>query len=432
MNKLLSKIRNRLNADGTGGIFKNMMILATGTTAAKGIGFLSSLVLTRIFAPESFGILSLFIAFTSLIAPISTLCYSYAVPLPRSRYMAVNIMMMNLGIIIIMTLITLIVFLTAGEKIFSMANAHGLEPYIWLIVLTQFAGGIYETLSSYATRIKAFKPIAKTKINQSFIGSAIKILSGFTPLGVTGLLIGQAYAQAGSSFTYIKVFKDQIKDSLKHITLKRTMRTARFYADFPMYRLPSQFLLTFSIQAPLLLTGKIFGVATVGQLGLAISVLSLPVILFGVSAGQAYYAETAAIGANNPRKIYDLSKQVAKKLFLLSLIPFAILQIAGEPLFVLVFGKPWHQAGQFASMLSVSLLAQFVVVPIINILTVLGKQKMFLMFNIMRTISIVAVFSVCGYYKLTENTVIFIYSLVLALNYLIMSVSIFRIIRSRF
>lgn len=432
MNRFLERIRHRLNNDGTGGIFKNMLILATGTTAAKAIGFLSSLVITRIFAPEHFGLLSLFIAFTSLIAPLSTLCYSYAVPLPKSRYLAANIVMMNFGITIIMSIITLIIFLIGGDYIFKLANADGLQPYIWLIVLTQLFCGFYETLSSYATRIKAFKPIARTKVNQSFAGSAIKIISGFTPLGVTGLLIGQAYSQAGSSFTYLKAFGGELRDSLKHINLKRTVKTAKFYADFPIYRLPSQFLLTFSIQAPLLLTGKIFGVAAVGQLGLAVSVLSLPVILFGVSAGQAYYAETAKLGGGRAEEIYSLSKQVAKKLFLLSLIPFAILQLAGEPLFVLVFGEPWHQAGQFASMLSISLLAQFIVVPIINVLTVLGKQRMFLMFNIMRTVSIVAVFSVCGYFDMSQNGVIFVYSLVLALNYAIMAFTIFRLIRSRF
>lgn len=431
MNRLIRKISGRLGSDSAGGIFKNMLILATGTTAAKAIGFLSSLVITRIFAPEHFGILSLFIAFTSLIAPLSNLCYSYAVPLPKSRYMAANIVMMNFGITVVMSLVTLAVFLFTGDFVFKLANADGLQPYVWLIVLTQLFCGFYETLSSYATRIKAFKSIAKTKVNQSFIGAAVKIISGFTPLGISGLLMGQAYSQAGSSYTYIKAFGAELKDSLRHINLRRTLRTARFYADFPLYRLPSQFLLTFSIQAPLLLTGKIFGVAAVGQLGLAVSVLSLPVILFGVSAGQAYYAETAKLGAGRAAEIYELSKQVAKKLFLVSLIPFAVLQLFGEPLFVLVFGEPWHHAGQFASMLSISLLAQFIVVPIINVLTVLGRQRMFLMFNIMRTVSIVAVFSVCGYLDMTQNGVIFVYSLVLALNYAVMAFVIFRLIRSR-
>lgn len=432
MTNIFQKIKNRLMADGTGGIFRNMMILATGTGVAKAVGFLSSTALTRLFPPESFGILSLFIAFTSLIAPLATMCYSYAIPLPRSKYLAINIMMMNFVITVIMTIITYVAFITAGDTLFKLAGADGLQPYIWLIILTQLFGGIYETLSAYGTRVKAFRPITRTKMHQALFGAVIKVVSGLLHFGVIGLLVGQAYSQAGSSLTYYKHFKDDVKSSLKHMNFKRIMRTARFYADFPMYRLPSQFLLTFSIQAPLIFTGKLFGMATVGQLGLATSVISLPVILFGVSAGQAYYAETAKIGANNPQLLYDLSKKVAKKLFILSFLPFTVLQVAGAPLFEIFFGKPWHQAGVFAAMLSVSLLAQFVVVPIINVLSVLGKQKMFLMFNIMRTISIVIVFSVAGKLHLTQNVTIFIYSLVLALNYLIMSVSIFKIIRSRF
>lgn len=432
MKRYIDKLKQRLQGDGAAGVFRNMLILATGTGAAKAIGFLASLVVTRLFTPESFGIMSLFIAFTSLIAPLSTLCYSYAIPLPRNRHLAVNIILMNFGITAVMTMVTALAFIFAGDLIFRAANADGLQPYIWLIIITQFFGGIYETLSSFATRERAFKPIARTKMIQAFFGALVKIVSGVANLGVTGLVIGQAYSQAGGSFVYYKAFKEKLKESVHKVSLKRIIRTAKIYRDFPMYRLPSQFLLTFSIQAPLLMTGKFFGMATVGQLGLATSVLSLPVVLFGVSAGQAYYAEAARIGANNPREIYDLSKKVAKKLFLVSLLPFAVLQLAGEPLFVMVFGKAWHQSGSFASMLSVSLLAQFVVVPIVNVLSVLGKQGMFLMFNIVRTISIVALFSICGYMGLHADGVILIYSFVLAFNYALMAFVIFRVIRSRF
>ncbi|WP_277656680.1 lipopolysaccharide biosynthesis protein [Seleniivibrio woodruffii] len=432
MKRYIDRLKSRLQGDGAAGVFRNMLILATGTTASKAIGFLASLVVTRLFTPEDFGAMSLFIAFTSLIAPLATLCYSYAIPLPKSRCLAANIIVMNFAITVFMTMVTGLVFIFAGDIIFKAANADGLQPYIWLILMTQFFGGIYETLSSFATRERAFKPIAKTKMIQSFFGALAKIVSGFSHFGVTGLLIGQAYSQAGGSFIYFKAFRESLSKSIRSINLKRVLKTALLYRDFPMYRLPSQFLLTFSIQIPLLMTGKLFGMGTVGQLGLATSVLSLPVILFGVSAGQAYYAEAARIGAHNPKELYSLSKKVAGKLFLVSLLPFAVLQLAGEPLFVLVFGKAWHQSGTFASMLSVSLLAQFVVVPIVNVLTVLGKQKMFLMFNIMRTLTIVGLFSACGYLKLTANESILAYSILLAANYGVMSLVIFRIIRSRF
>jgi O-antigen/teichoic acid export membrane protein len=339
---------------------------------------------------------------------------------------------MNFGITTVMTALTAFAFMLFGDFIFRISNANGLQPYVWLIILTQFFAGIYETLSSFATRERAFKPIARTKMIQAFGGALIKIVSGFAHFGVPGLVIGQAYSQAGGSLVYYKSFKDTLKQSLHRVSMKRVIKTAKVYRDFPMFRLPSQFLLTFSIQAPLLMTGKFFGMATVGQLGLATSVLSLPVVLFGVSAGQAYYAEAARIGANNPREIYDLSKKVATKLFFVSLLPFAVLQIAAEPLFVLVFGKAWHQAGSFAAMLSVSLLAQFVVVPIVNVLSVLGRQGMFLMFNIMRTVSIVVLFYICGQIGMQANSVILIYSFVLAINYALMAMVIFKVIRSRF
>jgi O-antigen/teichoic acid export membrane protein len=173
----------------------------------------------------------------------------------------------------------------------------------------------------------------------------------------------------------------------------------------------------------------LFGKEITGQLGLALTTLALPIALFGNTTGQAYFAEIAKIGRNNPEQIRQITKSVTKKLFIVSLLPFLILLLAGPWLFVLVFGEAWRDAGVFASILSVYLLTQFISTPIVNVLTVFEKQWIFLRINIIRSLLLSFAFCLSYFLSLEPFISIFIYSIVLALHYAFVSIIIFRTIR---
>jgi O-antigen/teichoic acid export membrane protein len=202
------------------------------------------------------------------------------------------------------------------------------------------------------------------------------------------------------------------------------------YSDFPRYRLPSQFLLMFAIQAPLLFSAWLFGSETTGQLGLALMALALPMNLFGQSIGQAYYAEIAKIGRKNPRKIYILTKNITEKLFLVSIPPFLVLILVGPHVFSFVFGEQWREAGVFSRILALYLLTQFISTPLVNALSVFDKQGMFLRINMIRSIAIIMVFGLAYLCRLSPMYAILIYSIVLSVHYIFTSISVFSVIRN--
>jgi O-antigen/teichoic acid export membrane protein len=185
----------------------------------------------------------------------------------------------------------------------------------------------------------------------------------------------------------------------------------------------------FSSQVPLIFSAKLFGAETTGQMGLALTALALPMSLFGESTGQAYYAEIAKIGRKNASEIYDLTKDITKKLFLISMLPFLVLLFGGPFLFDLVFGKPWREAGVFASILAIYLLTQFVSSPLVNALSVFEKQFMFLQINILRSLIIIGIF-IFGYLmNLSVIPIITIYSISLSVFRIYVSFSVFGVIK---
>jgi O-antigen/teichoic acid export membrane protein len=187
--------------------------------------------------------------------------------------------------------------------------------------------------------------------------------------------------------------------------------------------------MTIAQQAPLLFVSASYGTAAAGQLGLALVGLALPLALIGQHAGQAYYVEIARIGRGEPTRIYQVTREVTARLLALAMVPTLVLMLAGTVLFSLFFGERWHDAGVFASILSIYLPAQFVANLLSHALSVFDKQHVYLRLNALRVVLIVAIFFIAYQLQLSAFVTIAAYSAALSAHYVATSISIFVIIR---
>lgn len=410
-------------------VFRNMSVLAGGTGVAKVLGSLSIPIITRIYSPEHMGVLSVFVALTAMLAPFGTLRYSVALPLPKNDGLAINLAVLCLLSLSIMSIFSALILWQFARPILEILDMQAIVPYWWLLIITVIGSGFYEILSQWAVREKAFNSVAKTKVWQSICSAVVKIGLGLLGLKPLGLLVGHLASQAGGILSLITSFQHKLKANINNVSKRRILFLLKHYSVFPKFRLLSQFLLVFSTQAPLVFCAKLFGTETTGQLGLALVALALPISLFSQTAGQAFYAEIAKIGRRNPHEIYKITKDITKKLFLISIPPFLVLLFGGPFLFSFVFGEQWREAGVFASILAVYLLAQFVSNPLVNALSVFEKQWMFLRINIVRSIGILAIFWIAQSVHLSPVVTIVIYGLALSIHYLSTSIVVFRVIK---
>jgi len=310
--------------------------------------------------------------------------YVVAIQLPKSDKVAINVgVLCILSITASATLISLLIWLFSPE-ILAMLSMESLLPYVWLVVLAVVGAGAYEVLSNWSIRKGDFRRVSRTLAWQSLSGVTAKLLLGVLSIKPLGLLIGQIMQQAGGVLGLYRHAHAGLKTNWRHVNIKTIYLVARYYIDMPKYRLPSQLLLSVSSQAPLLISAAIFGVEATGQLGLALMALLMPIELFGRSAGQAYYAETAKIGKQYPDKLLVVTKSVVKRLFLIGLVPTLALFLFGEWFFEIAFGSKWEMAGRLASILSIYLLFQFIASPIVNVLSVINQQSLFLRINLVR------------------------------------------------
>ena len=406
-----------------------MGVLATGSAGAKVVGLLLTPVITRIYSPEDFGIFAMFVTVLALITPFVTLRYAITIPLPKKTGLAVNLLVLCFGITILVTLITSFLFWAFGGWVFTFFSVPELTPYWWLIPIAVLGIGLYETLSYWATRVKQFVILAKTKFTRSLAGNLVKIALGLFHLKPTGLLFGHIVSQAAGCASIFFRSKNVIIKNVRYVTQSRLLFLSRWYINFPKYQIGSRFLLAISAQAPLFFMITLFDAGATGQLSIALVVLAAPMALIGDSVGKAYFAEISEIGSKEPAKIENITIKVTKRLFALSLLPFLILLTASPFVFPIVFGQEWVQAGWFTSVLSFSLLSQFVSSPVVNTLSVFRKEDYYLIINVIRIVVICATFGASYLLSLSPLMTVFLYSLAMAMYRLFMYFLIMKIIR---
>ena len=407
-----------------------MAKLVAGDGVARIIGIITTPIITRIYSPEQMGVLSVFISLLALMAPFATFRYSLAIPLPKSDRLSFNLSALSF---IILCSGTIIIFGTCyfiGKPILTVFSIPQVANYWQLIPVSFWCIGVYEILSQWAVRKKQFSSLAKTKVTQKLVGSLSKIVLGLCGLKPLGLLIGEILTQMGGTLSLFKSFIKDLRPNLLYVKKAKLRFLSLHFIDFPKYRLPSQFFLIFSGKIPLLYFAWKYGAELTGQLGLSITMLSIPVTLIGYSVGKAFYAEIATIGKKEPDKIFKLTKNIMQKLFGFSFIPFLIILCLGPWIFKLFFGEMWFQAGVFARILSFYLLMQFVYSPIGDgIVNVFNKQNVIFLIDFIRVIIIATVFSMSYFLQWDVIFTLIVYSMSLTIHYCIATYMILRIIK---
>lgn len=425
----LIKVCNKVFGGSASSVFKGMATLALGSGVARLIGIAAIPFLTRLYNPEDFGVLAVFSALILIVAPLLTFRYVLALPLPRHDGMAFNLLVLSVSLMLATSLLVTVLLWTFGEPLLGLFSMEVLAPWWWLIVLGLVATAIYEALSLWATRKRSYRVIASTNIWQSILGSITKALLGLLALKPLGLLIGQVVTQGSGSLKFISFFSEDFKVNYRYLRWSRLRKIAWHHRGFPIYRVPSQFLMVMSAQSPFLFSAALFGSHVTGQLSLALMALAMPVSLIGGSMGKALYAETASLGVNQSKKIYKMAKDVQIKLLLISIPAGLFLFILGERIFVLMFGSEWEQAGAFASMLSFYIIFQFTSAPLMQLLNLFGNQAIFLMINLVRFFSVFCVYFFVYLFNASSQVFVIMYSLLMAVFYIYISLFIMKTIK---
>lgn len=409
--------------------FKNVALIAGGTAFAQILNILLSPVITRLYSPEEYGVLTTYTAILGILA-LAALKYEMAIPLAKDDKQSINVLVMSLFVLISYVTIIFFILLLFGDPIFDIFNFDTINTYWYLVPLGVFLSGLYIVLKNWAFRIKDFKSISKTTMNQSLFSNLMKVGFGFWGIGEIGLILGTIVGQSFGIRVLSKPLFLKFKTLSNYISTNKVIESLKRYKNFPIYNAPNKLLISIGNQLPIIFLATFYGTRVVGFYGLAYTIVRLPMNLIGNSVGDVFFSEAAKIGKENPSTLKKLSIELIKKLIVVGLIPLFTLIFFGPFLFSFVFGENWYNAGVYSRIISIMLFFSLIFTPVSRVYEVFEKQKEKLLIDLVRITLIIIVFTIGWQFQISSYLTILLYSIIMSLIYCVTYIFAIRILNS--
>lgn len=380
----------------------DLLKLVSGTTIAQVIGALFMLVLTRLFAPEAFGVYTLFASIVSIISIISCFSYELSIVLPKDDDQGSNQLAISVLISLLFSLSLFPLIWLAGPWFLQLIHAPELGPYLWLIPPTIFLGGIgagHPGLNYWSFRTKQVMRQSITLILGVLVASLAQFFLGMTVYATGGgLIVGALIGSAVSTIWLgIKTWNSDKKLFINSIRPGKMIEGIKRYRKFPLFTNWSTLLNTVSWQLPAFLLASFFSTEVVGFYSLGDRVIKMPMNLIGSALSRVFYPRAAQ--AINDNTLSTLTEGLFNRLVAFLFFPLLTFTLIGREVFILLFGSAWAEAGEYSQILSLFTFVWFISAPLSGLYNVLEKQELILKFNVINLITRVAALLIGGYFQ---------------------------------
>lgn len=397
---------------------KNVVTLTTGTTIAQAIPALISPILTRIYSPEDFGLLAIFISITSLFTVLVTGKYELAIVLPEEEINAQKLVRLSLVLTLYSCIALLVIFFLAHQPMLHLFKDKRISIWLYLVPVAVFFTASLEVYRFYCIRHKAYKDISKSSVIKSGTASIFQIGLGLLNSGPLGLLLGNMLSIFTGNLPMRNIFtKNKIKNEEKDYEINSLKKMATRYNNFPKFTLPSLFLNNASLQLPIFFFSTFFSSATVGFYALTQRVLNMPMTIIGSSIGQVFF-QKASEHKGDPIFLRSITWKLYKDLLKIGIFPLSILLFFGKEIFSFVFSSQWETAGVYAQILSVWIFFVFISSPLSNLFFVQERQKEGLILHIVIFSSRIIVLFACVLFHFDALETVFYFGAIGAIVFL--------------
>lgn len=353
--------------------------LLSANVIAQALGLLIYPFLTRLYSPDDFGLLNLFMSIGGILALLSTSEYQNAILLPSQETEAAKVARTALSLLSgWVVLITLTI--PFSDSIAHFFNAPELSCVYWLLVPFVIASGCWAIYNSWLTRRREYGRISGYQLNQSVIGVLTKLLFGWVGWLRSGLVVSSIVSPFIALLVAASRNKDAFRDLWKSCG-EPLKEVAYKYRRFPIYSMPRTLINNLSGNLPALMLTPYFGLNQLGFFAMAMTLAFRPISMITSSMHQVLFERVSKSVRNKESIAPWLQKQWLKMAFVV--VPsMAILTIFMSWLVRLFLGAGWEETAILIRYMIPWMTCVFLIAPLAFISDVFGKQKLFLIIEI--------------------------------------------------
>jgi O-antigen/teichoic acid export membrane protein len=352
----------------------DVLRLVSGTGLAQIIALLAAPILTRLYAPEAFGVAAIFAAITGILGVLACMRYELSIVLPDNDREAANLLAVSLSFSVLMTALTVPLIWYGGPELLQWAKMPELAAYLWLVPVTVLIHGLFTALNYWNTRTKHFTRLSIARVTSALASTSGSLGAGLSEHATGGALIAASISGQAVATTVLvgQIWRDNGRFILSSITWRKMWAGIKRHRKFPLYSSWSSLLNTASWMMPVVMLGAFFSPIIVGFYALGFRVLQTPLSLVSGALSQVFFQRASVARLNGT--LPSLVEELFRRLLIVGVLPCLILTFLGEDLFILIFGEDWAEAGFYTQLLAPWALIWFISSPLSTVYIVLEQQ----------------------------------------------------------
>lgn len=389
-------------------------------------------ILSRIYDPEVYGLFSIFNSMAVVAGVFATLGYNKAFVLPKEDSIFRSLLRFSLQGTWIVGLVVFIITLLFGDQINEQFGSSEMGNWILLLGPATILLSLDRMTLDWSIRVKSFKKQSLISVPITFAAKSFNALYGWLISStVEGLILTTMLHYFARIMVYMaRVIPGAWKFLAKIPAVEIRKKAKEDYREYPRYIMWGNAIQTFSNYLPILVMPMLLGSAKpAGLLVYAGLILDLPARLMGSAISPVFLQKATEVHQRDPNQLGTVTWRLYKNLLLLSLIPLAILFVVGEPLYGLVFGAEWSEAGQAAEILSIYFLYRLIGSPISSIFNVLRKERQAFVFHIILFLFKLAALIVGGIWTDSFLELVMVFSIANGIAYVLLICWVFILLK---
>ncbi|OMP66629.1 lipopolysaccharide biosynthesis protein [Domibacillus epiphyticus] len=396
----------------------NVSILMLGTFVSQLIPIASAPILTRLYTPDEFGVLALFLSIGSILSVFANFKFDAAIMSAKNKKEEYLLKHLSLVTTLLFSILLLLVTILFHESIVNLVKLEDLNYYIFILPLFVLFVGLFQLYTYTANKEGKYKSIAYSKINKNLSMTLIQLIFGFFAKGSFGLIIGTL---SGFLLGLLNIVpRKRVLENKHKYDFDTYKETIKAYKEFPLLSTGSAFIDKLSVEMPTIFLSNFYTSLQVGYFDLIRRTIAGPLSIISYSISQVYFKKVVEYRDSN-QSPFNLTIKILIGLTATSSVVATLFFFQAENIFAFVFGEEWRTAGQYAKILVFSFLIRFIVSPLSVVFLIPGNVKYGTIWQI---IYFLATLSVCLFY-LPKGMDIFIIAftineVILYLAYLIM------------
>ncbi|PCD00060.1 lipopolysaccharide biosynthesis protein [Halopseudomonas pelagia] len=371
-------------------LLRNILTVVSGTAGAQMVAMAFMPIITRLYGPENYGVLGVFLGLVAMTVPVAALTYPMSIVLPSRDDEGRNLVKLSIILAIGVAALSAVLLHFFGGQLVALMGVEAITPFLMLLPLAMFCGAALETAQQWLIRKQRFKVTARVAVAHSIIHNIGRSTAGLIHASAAMLVITTALGpllHAGMLFFGIRrdkaIGRKHPEDQPTEVST--ILGVAGRYSDFPIYRAPQMLINAVSQNLPTLVLAAYFGASAAGFFAICKQTLSMPTHLIGKSVADVYYPKLAK-AIQEEQAITGMLLKAFIGLAAVGLVPFATVFFFGPWLFSFVFGTEWAIAGEFARWLALSEYAVFISRPCTVAAPALRLQRRYLAIEVISTI----------------------------------------------